>query len=143
MRSVIPLPSFLPSVHPRVAILSCFKANLCLSLQSSKVSGCFGSESHSHTLSRSEPTSPFREAWSYKATCGKGPRLGSKEVKLGRRRCFACYFFQDSPSARPYHELLEPIHLQLGARRPKKNWRSSHAVGVKHRVRCPFYSGRL
>lgn len=89
MRSV----TSLPSVHPRIAILSCFKANLWLSLQSSKVSGYFGSESHSHTLSRSEPTSPFLEAWSYKATCGKGPRLGSEEVELGRR-CFVDCFFK-------------------------------------------------
>lgn len=69
---------FLPSVHPQIAILSCFKANLCLSLQSSKVSGCFGSESHSHTLSRSKPTSTFERLGATRQLVGRDPGLEAR-----------------------------------------------------------------
>lgn len=132
---------FLPFIHGSL-ILSCFKANLWLSLQSSKVSGYFGSESHSHTLSRSEPTSPFLEARSYKATCGKGPRLGSEEVELGRRCFVDCFFKTACRLVRVKDRESQSIFSPEQEAR-KKNQRTSHAVRFKDGVRCPFHPGRL
>lgn len=142
MRSV----TSLPSARPQIAILSCFKANLRLSLQSSKVSGYFGSESHPHALSRSEPTSTFLEAWSYKATLWEGTpawKRGGGTSDSG----VLLIVFRDSPSARPHRGLREPMNLQSGARSSKKTKKKtedlSHAVGVKDGVRCPFRPRRL
>lgn len=60
-------------------------------------------QNHTHTLSLSLTLSPCLclEAWSYKATCGKEPQLGSEEVELGLREPTHLHSRSEKPEKKP------------------------------------------